>query len=77
MNWRGKLEPAPGGAGLTFAGTGPDGRWAVPAALAGVVSATSAAEKPTRHAAASSPAATVLKDRPGRGVSHSRAAPAR
>ena len=77
MNWCGELEAALGGAGLIFGGTGPDGGWVVPAALAGADSATSAAEKPSRHAAASSAAATVLRDRPGRGASHSRAAPAR
>jgi len=77
VNWCGELEPALGDAGLIFGGTGPDGDWIVPAALAGADSATNAAEKPTRHAAASSAAATVLRDRPGRGASHSRAAPTR
>jgi hypothetical protein len=77
MNWRGELESALAGVSLTFGGTGPDGGWVVPAALAGAVPATSAAEKPSRHAAASSAAATVLRDRLGDGVSHSRAAPTR
>jgi hypothetical protein len=47
------------------------------AALAGAVGASSPAETPSEQAATSSAQATVLKRRPGRGVSHSRAAPAR
>ena len=77
MNWCGEGNPALTGPGLTFAGNGPDGDWIVPAALAGTVSATSAAEKPSRHVATSSAAVTVLSDRPGRGVNHSRTAPMR
>jgi hypothetical protein len=66
--WCREREPAPGDAGLIFGEAGPDRDWVVPAALAGTVSATIAAEKPSRHAAASSAAATVLRDRPGRGA---------
>jgi hypothetical protein len=47
------------------------------AALAGAAGASSPAETPSEQAATSSAQATVLKRRPGRGVSHSRAAPAR
>jgi hypothetical protein len=47
------------------------------AALAGTVEASTPAETPIAPAATSSAQATVLRRRPGRGVSHSRAAPAR
>jgi hypothetical protein len=47
------------------------------AALAGAVGASSPAETPSAQAATSSAQATVLSRQPGRGVSHSRAAPAR
>jgi hypothetical protein len=63
------------GVGRMFEGVEPDGTR--PAALAGAVSATSAAEKPRMQVATSSVAVAVLSDRPGRGVSHSRAAPRR
>ena len=46
------------------------------AALAGAAGASSPAETPSEQAATSSAQATVLRGRPGRGVSHSRAAPA-
>ena len=67
VSWRRRPESARGGVGLTFGGTGPDGDWVVLAALAGAVSATSAAEKPSRQVAARRAAATVLRDRPGAG----------
>jgi hypothetical protein len=51
--------------------------WLVLAALAGAAGASSPADTPSEQAATSSAQATVLKRRPGRGVSHSRAAPAR
>ena len=47
------------------------------AALAGAAGASSPAETPSEQAATSSAQATVLRRLPGRGVSHSRAAPAR
>jgi hypothetical protein len=57
---------------------GADARaWPGLAALAGAAGASSPAETPSEQAATSSAQATVLKRRPGRGVSHSRAAPAR
>jgi hypothetical protein len=46
-------------------------------ALAGTVEASNAAETPSVQAAASSAQATVPSRRPGRGVSHSRTAPAK
>jgi hypothetical protein len=72
-------------AGITpGTGTGEAGRqradaraWLVPAALAGAAGASSPAETPSEQAATSSAQATVVKRRAGRGVSHSRAAPAR
>ena len=70
-------------AGITpGAGSGEPGRqcaraWLVLAALAGAAEASSPPETPSEQAATSSAQATVLKRRPGRGVSHSRAAPAR
>jgi hypothetical protein len=51
--------------------------WLVLAALAGAAEASSPAETPSEQAATSSAQATVLRRRTGRGVSHSRAAPAR
>ena len=51
--------------------------WLVLAALAGTVEASSPAEMPREQAATSSVQATVLRRRPGRDASHSRAAPAR
>jgi len=51
--------------------------WLVPAALAGPAEASSPAETPSKQVAASRAQATVLNRRPGRGVSHSRTAPAR
>ena len=68
------------------AGTGEDehGRpcagpraWLVLAALAGVAEASIPAEAPSEHAATSSAPAATLSLRPARGLSHSRAAPAR
>jgi hypothetical protein len=50
---------------------------AVLAALAGAAEASSPAETPSEPAATSSAQAIVLSRRPRRGVSHSRAAPAR
>jgi hypothetical protein len=47
------------------------------AALAGAAEASNPAETPSEQAATSSAQATVPRRRPGRGVSHSRAAPAR
>jgi hypothetical protein len=47
------------------------------AALAGTVEASKPPETPSEPTAISSAQATVLSRRPGRGVSHSRAAPAR
>jgi hypothetical protein len=47
------------------------------AALAGRAEASSPPDAPSEQAATSSAQATALKRRPGRGVSHSRAAPAR
>ena len=47
------------------------------AALAGTAETSNPAETPTEQAATSSAQATVLRRRTGRGVSHSRAAPAR
>jgi hypothetical protein len=67
-------------------GTGPGGpgrqcarprAWLVLAALAGAAEASSPAETPTEQAATSSAHAAVPRRRPGRGASHSRAAPAR
>jgi len=49
----------------------------VMAALAGTVEAGSPAETPSEPAATSSAQAAVLRRRPGRDVSHARAAPAR
>ena len=51
--------------------------WLVPAALADAAGASSPAETPSEQAATSSAQAIVLRGRPGRGVNHARAAPAR
>ena len=51
------------------------GAWLVLAALAGAAEASSPAETPSEQAATSSAQAAVLSRRPGRGASHSRAAP--
>jgi hypothetical protein len=51
--------------------------WLVLAALAGVVEVSSPAEAPSEQPAISSAQAAIRRRRPGRGVSHSRAAPAR
>jgi hypothetical protein len=64
-------------AGRGTGGAGEQRAWLVLAALAGPAEASSPAETPTEQAATSSAQATVLSRRPGRGVSHSRAAPAR
>ena len=70
----------------TMAGTGAGerggqcagvGAWLVLAALAGMVEASSAVETPSEQAATSNAQATALRRPPGRGMSHSRAAPAR
>jgi len=55
----------------------PGRTWLVLAALAGPAEASSPAETPSKQVAATSAQATVLSRRPGRGVIHSRAAPAR
>ena len=53
------------------------GAWLVLAALAGAAEASSPAETPSEPAAISSAQATALRRQPGRGASHSRAAPVR